>query len=155
MANLKYLRAALVAVGLIFIFRIYTLTIVWPSGWSWHTGGHSDYLQMILGVYATLGVFLLLAARDPLANLSLIWFTVWSSVVHAAIMGVQSLVNTHNMPHLWGDVSALFIVAGILAALTRGAQASSKESGMSSAGSAGLRQTRFVGESARVTRTGT
>ena len=92
-------------------------TIVWPSGWSWHTG-HSDYLQMILGLYATLGVFLLLASRKPLANLSLIWFTVWSSVAHAGIMAAQSVTNPEHMGHLWGDVLALFAVAGILALLT-------------------------------------
>lgn len=119
----KYLRIALQLVGLIFIFGIYPLTIVWPSGWSWHTG-HSDYLQMILGVYATLGVFLLLASRKPLANLSLIWFTVWSSVVHAGIMAVQSFEGPMNMGHLWGDVLALFVVAAVLAFLTpRGAAA--------------------------------
>ena len=124
----KYLRIALLVVGLIFIFGIYPLTIVWPSGWSWHTG-HSDYLQMILGVYATLGVFLLLASRNPLANLSLIWFTVWSSIVHAAIMGVQALTNSENMGHLWGDVLALFVVAGVLAFLTpRGIAARSASS---------------------------
>ena len=119
----KYLGIALLIVGLIFIFGIYPLTVVWPSGWSWHTG-HSDYLQMILGVYATLGIFLLLASRNPLANLSLIWFTVWSSVVHAGIMAAQSFAKPENMGHLWGDVLALFVVAGALAALTpRGAAA--------------------------------
>ena len=87
-ARLKYLRVALQLVGVTFIFGIYALTQVWPSGWSWHTGHHTThYLQMILGVYATLGVFLLLASRNPLAHLSLIWFTVWSSVVHAAATG--------------------------------------------------------------------
>ena len=117
----KYLRIALVLVGLIFIFGIYTLTIIWPSGWSWHTG-HSDYLQMILGVYATLGVFLLIASRNPLAHLSLIWFTVWSSVVHAVIMGAQSFANPQNRGHLYGDVPALLIVAALLGFLTpRGA----------------------------------
>jgi len=119
----KYLRIALQLVGLIFTFGIYPLTIVWPSGWSWHTG-HSDYLQMILGVYATLGIFLLIASRNPLANLSLIWFTVWSSVVHAGIMAAQSLANSEHMGHLWGDVLALFAVAAVLALLTpRGAAA--------------------------------
>lgn len=57
----KYLRIALRLVGVTFIVGIYTLIIVWPSGWSWHTGHSHDlphYLQMILGVYATLGVFL-------------------------------------------------------------------------------------------------
>ncbi|MGA2214386.1 MAG: DUF6632 domain-containing protein [Bryobacteraceae bacterium] len=122
----KYLSVALLLVGLIFIFGIYPLTILWPSGWAWHTSGHSDYLQMILGIYATLGIFLVVASRKPLANLSLIWFTVWSSVVHGGIMAVQSLVNTEHMGHLWGDVLALFLVAAVLALLTpKGAAAKS------------------------------
>jgi hypothetical protein len=79
--RVKYLRIALLVVGVIFIVGIYPLTILWPSGWSWNTG-QSEYLQMILGIYATLGVFLVIASRDPLAHKSLIWFTVWSSVVH-------------------------------------------------------------------------
>ncbi len=122
--RIKYLRIALVLVGLIFIVGIYPLTIVWPTGWSWHTGPTSQYLQMILGVYATLGVFLLVASRNPLAHLSLIWFTVWSSVVHSGIMAAQSLASPEHMGHLWGDVPALLIVAAILAFLTpRGAAA--------------------------------
>ena len=121
--RIKYLRFALVVVGLIFIVGIYPLTIIWPSGWSWHAG-QSDYLQMILGIYATLGVFLLVASRNPLAHLSLIWFTVWSSIVHGGIMAVQALANSEHMGHLWGDVLALFVVAAVLALLTpRGATA--------------------------------
>ena len=73
--------------------------------------------MMIVGVYATLGVFLLNAARNPQANLSLIWFTVWSSVVHAAIMAVQSFGSGHHMGHLLGDVPVLLLVAVVLAAL--------------------------------------
>src|ERR1700758_5465539 len=111
-ARTRYLSIALVVVGLIFIFGVYPLTIIWPSGWSWHTG-QSDYLQMILGIYATLGVFLLLASRNPLAYVSLIWFTVWSSVVHGGIMAVQSFVNSEQMGHLWRRLS-LFVVAAAL-----------------------------------------
>jgi hypothetical protein len=62
---------------------------------------------MILGIYATLGVSLLVASQNPLAHLSLIWFTVWSSIVHGGIMAAQSLVNSEHMGHLWGDVLAL------------------------------------------------
>ena len=121
--RIKYLRIALLLVGLIFILGIYPLTIIWPSGWSWHAG-QSDYLQMILGIYATLGVFLLVASRNPLAHLSLIWFTVWSSVVYGGIMAVQSVANPEHMGHLWGDVLALLVVAAVLAVLTpRGAAA--------------------------------
>ena len=69
---------------------------------------------MILGIYATLGVFLVIASRNPSAHRSLIWFTVWSSIVHAGIMAVQSLANTEYMGHLRGDVLALFVVAIVL-----------------------------------------
>jgi len=129
----RYLRIALRLVGLTFIVGIYTLIMVWPSGWSWHTG-HSHYLphylQMILGVYATLGVFLLIASRNPLEHLSLIWFTVWSSVVHAGIMAVQALVNSEDIAHLWGDVPALLVVAAVLAVLTpRGTAATALAAG--------------------------
>ncbi len=118
--RIKYLQVALRAVGVIFIFGIYSLVLIWPSGWAWHSGPPHHlphYLQMILGVYATLGIFLLIASRDPLANLSLIWFTVWSSVVHAGIMAAQALANPEHLGHLWGDVPALLVVAAILASL--------------------------------------
>src|SRR5215510_2245488 len=116
-SRIKLLKLTLRLVGVIFIVGIYPLMAVWPSGWRWHTG-QSHYPAMILGVYATLGVFLLIASRNPLAHLSLIWFTVWSSVVHAAIMAVQSLKHADQMGHLWGDVLALFFVAAILTLLT-------------------------------------
>jgi hypothetical protein len=114
--RLLYLRVALIAVGLIFIFGIYPLGIVWPSGWTWGHG-HSHYLVMIIGVYATLGVFLLIASRNPDEHRSLIWFTVWSSVVHGAIMGIQSFTDPTEWGHLLGDVPALFIVAIVLGVL--------------------------------------
>jgi hypothetical protein len=114
----KYLRIALLLTGLIFTFGLWPLTIVWPSGWSWHAVGRSYYLEMILGIYATLGVFLMLAARNPLAHRSLIWFTVWSSIVHGGIMTVQSFDGDHHMGHLMGDDLALFAVAAVLALLT-------------------------------------
>jgi hypothetical protein len=97
---------------------IYPLALVWPTGWAWHHGApyESDYFMMIVGVYATLGVFLINAARNPAANLSLIWFAVWSSVVHGAIMAMQSFSGDH-MGHLWGDVLALFLVAIVLSVL--------------------------------------
>ena len=116
-ARLKLLRIALIVFGLIFLVGVYPLTIVWPEGWAWHHGGQSMYLQMILGIYATLGIFLLLASRDPLAYWSLIWFTIWSSVVHGGIMAAQAIAYPEHLGHLWGDVPALLIVAGVLAFL--------------------------------------
>ena len=114
--RLRFLRIALVAIGLLCIFGLYPLGIVWPSGWTWGHG-HSHYLMMIIGIYATLGVFLLIASRNPDAHRSIIWFTIWSSVVHAAIMGVQSLSDPAERGHLIADVPALFLIAVVLAVL--------------------------------------
>jgi len=113
--RLLYLRIALIVIGLL-CFALYPLGIVWPSGWTWGHG-HSHYLMMIIGVYATLGVFLLIASRNPDAHKSLIWFTIWSSVVHAAIMAVQSLTDPMERGHLIADVPALVLIAIVLAAL--------------------------------------
>lgn len=118
--RVKVLRVALIVVGLIFLVGVYPLTILWPAGWAWHHSGQSQYLQMILGIYATLGVFLLIASRDPLANRSLIWFTVWSSLVHGGIMAAQAVVYPEHRGHLLGDVPALLIVAIVLAILMAG-----------------------------------
>lgn len=113
----KLLRLALLAVGVLFLAGVYPLTVLWPSGWAWHHTGQSLYLQMILGIYATLGVFLILASRDPLAHRSLIWFTVCSSVAHAGIMAAQSVAFPEHRGHLYGDVPALLIVAALLTVL--------------------------------------
>jgi Family of unknown function (DUF6632) len=120
--RLRTLRVVLVLVGLIFIVGIYTLGIVWPSGWVWGEAGPpslipSRYLMMIIGVYATLGVFLIIASKDPAAHASLIWFTVWSSLVHGGIMAVQALIDGTEHGHLVGDAPALLVVALVLAAL--------------------------------------
>jgi hypothetical protein len=139
--RLKYLRIALVVVGLTFAVGLYVLMIgwpsLWPAGWVWHSG-HSHYPMMIVGVYATLGVFLIRAAWNPLENLSLIWFTVWSSAVHGAIMTVQAIVDPMSRGHLVGDVPGLFAFAIALAILTprRGTVVSAKAAAPSSGASA-------------------
>jgi len=112
------LQVALFGFGLVSCL-LYPLSIVWPSGWSWHEGPPmaSHYFMMIVGVYVTLGVFLMLAARNPAANASLIWFAVVSSVVHALIMAVQAAGDPMQHGHLAGDVPALLVGAVVLGVL--------------------------------------
>lgn len=88
----------------------------WPSGWRWEPSQYK-YEQMIIGIYATLGVFLLLASRKPLEHASLIWFTVWSSVVHGTIMLLQAIFDPTEHGHLYGDIPALYLLAIVLAYL--------------------------------------
>jgi peptidoglycan/LPS O-acetylase OafA/YrhL len=109
----KLLKIVLVAVGAIF-FTIYPLSLVWPSGWQWHSGHGQYYFQMICGVYAVLGAYLIAAARDPSEHRSLISFAVSSSIVHAGIMAVQATLDGHELGHLVGDVPALLLVAAVL-----------------------------------------
>ena len=109
----KWLKAALVVFGVIF-FLVYPLGLVWPSGWLWHGGGGKYYLQMICGIYAVLGAFMINAARNPSEHRSLIWFAIWSSIVHALIMAGQAISDGHESGHLVGDVPALLLVAVVL-----------------------------------------
>jgi hypothetical protein len=115
MTTHKLLQTALILFGAVCCL-VYPLAIFWPSGWAWHAGppAASDYFLMIVGVYATLGIFLIRASADPQASRSLILFAIWSSLVHAAIMAVQSVTQPMHMGHLPGDVAALLIMAAVL-----------------------------------------
>ena len=115
--RLRLLRVAMMLFGLIFLVGLYPLmTAWWPAGWRW-SPNQTEYEQMIVGVYATLGVFLIIASRNPLRHRSLIWFTVWSSLVHAGIMAMQAVNMPAEHGHLLGDVPALLLVAVVLAVL--------------------------------------
>lgn len=109
----KGLKVALVVFGTVCLL-IYPLAMVWPSGWVWHGGGGEHYFQMICGIYAVLGLFLIRAARTPLKHNSLIEFTIWSSIVHAAIMTFQVSGDHMEIGHLGGDIPALVILAAVL-----------------------------------------
>ena len=117
------LRIALLIVGLIFLVGLLPLTIVWPAGFMWEPR-QAEYEQMIIGVYAVLGIFLIIASRDPAAHRSLIWFAVWSSLIHGLIMLAQALRDPVERPNLMGDVPALILIAVVLAALMRTARPS-------------------------------
>ncbi|SVB31215.1 uncharacterized protein METZ01_LOCUS184069 [marine metagenome] len=122
----QLLKTLLLVFGLVFIFGVYPLMQFWPSGWRWDPA-QPEYQQMILGVYATLGVFLVLASRDPSQHRSLILFTAWSSLVHGGIMLVQAIRDTAEHGHLLGDVPVLIIVGIVLILLAPNTQATQTE----------------------------
>lgn len=112
--KLKYPSFTFWIFGIIFIVGIYAMMMwIWPSGWGWEPR-QPEYEQMIMGVYATLGVFLIRAAKNPMEHLSLIWFTIWSTFVHGGIMLVQAIVDENERANLLGDVPALFLIAIVL-----------------------------------------
>lgn len=124
----RILQAVLVVVGLIFLVGVYPLMMyLWPTGWRWQPN-QPEYEQMILGIYATLGIFLLIAARNPSQHRSLIAFTAWSSLVHGGIMTVQALGSSMQHGHLLGDVPALLIVGVALIVLAPAKQSAEKAS---------------------------
>jgi len=71
--NVGALRVVLVIVGIIFIFGIYPLSIVWPAGWTWHASGRSIYLEMILGVYRDARCFAAAGLTASAEKLEPIW----------------------------------------------------------------------------------
>ena len=98
----RALKVVLVVVGLLFVATVYPLLMFVRQG---------PALAMTLSLYVTLGIFLLLAARDPSANRSLIAFTAWSSFAHATLMVVQAFRNFIPRTELLGV--ALFAVIGV------------------------------------------
>jgi hypothetical protein len=98
----RALRIVLVIVGLLFTAALYPLTLFFRQ---------DPALGMMLSVYITLGLFLLLASRNPSANRSLIAFTAWSSIAHAAVMGTQAYRHLIARGELIGV--AILLIIGI------------------------------------------
>jgi hypothetical protein len=96
-------KVVLIIVGLLFVATIYPLVFLVRD---------EPTLQMMLSLYVTLGVFLLLASRNPSAHRSLIAFAAWSSFAHAGTMAVQSIGDVHERLHLLIGV-AMFVIIGL------------------------------------------
>ena len=96
-------KVVLIVAGLLFVATIYPLLFLVRD---------EPTLQMMLSLYVTLGVFLLLASRNPSAHRSLIAFAAWSSFAHAATMAVQSIGDVHERLHLLIGV-AMFVIIGL------------------------------------------
>jgi Family of unknown function (DUF6632) len=105
----KYLKIALVVFGLVFLVGLLPMTMLFPGGWMWEPR-QSEYEQMILVVYAVLGIFLLQASKKPFQHRSLIAFTAWSSLAHGGVMLVQALRDSTEHANLYGDVPATLAV---------------------------------------------
>src|SRR5262249_24763757 len=96
----RLLPPFLIFAGLICL-GAYPLHVLWPSGWEWGMEGR-HYLHMILVVYATLGIFLIRAAKDPGAHRSLLLFTAWSSAAHGLLMAGQAVALGGHGPVVGG-----------------------------------------------------
>ena len=108
----RVLKVVLVLVGLLFTAGIYPITMS-----LWHPGPSDDPGDtMMLSLYFTLGIFLLLATRNPSAHRSLIGFTAWSSFAHAAVMAVMAFENPKEHDFLFG-VAVLVVISVVLLAL--------------------------------------
>ena len=104
----RALKAVLVVVGLLFVATAYPLVALRLD----------EALQMMLSVYVTLGIFLLLAARNPSGYRSVIAFAAWSSVAHAAVMVVQAVYDVPERVHFLVGVVAMVIIGVALIALS-------------------------------------
>ena len=103
----RVLKGVLVIVGILFAATIYPLVKM----------REAPTLQMMLSVYVTLGVFLLIASRNPAEHRSLIAFGAWSSIAHAATMAVQSIGDAAERMHLQLGAVVFFVIGIVLIAL--------------------------------------
>ena len=118
----RTLKVVLVVVGLVFSAGVYPVA---ESLWHQHQSMYT--FDMMLSLYVALGIFLLLAARDPSANRSLIAFTAWSCFAHATVMAVTAFSKGGYRGDLWG-VAVLVIIGVALIALAPAKQSGERVS---------------------------
>ncbi len=110
----RTLKIVLVLVGLLFAAGLYPLVVTVRSELQPHD---ENALPMMLSLYVTLGVFLLLAARNPSANRGVIAFAAWSSLAHAAVMAVMSIQLPTERNELLIATAALGVIGALLIVL--------------------------------------
>ena len=113
MNNLSILSNTLRIFGLAFVFIIPIMKLDLFGGWAW-SPAQWEYELMIQGIYMTLGIMMIISAKNPVGNSMFIWFVVWSSVVHAVIMAYQAAIAADEMGHFIGDIPVLIILALLL-----------------------------------------
>ena len=111
----KLLKIVLLLTGITSIFML-PLAAVWPAGWQWHGGEGQYYFQMIAGIYATLGVYMIYVAKNPSdpKHRTFLWFAIFVNIVHGVIMLFQAVGDEMEHGHLVGDVPALIITSLII-----------------------------------------
>ena len=114
------LRLVLGATGIFFIVGLYPAAKLWPEAFGW-SPPHPAFERMITALYASLGLFLLLAARRPARYRPIIDFTIVSSLAHGLVMAVDAWREPANRLHLLTDIPALFALAAVLLVLRPGA----------------------------------
>ena len=103
----RALKVVLVLVGLLFTAGIYPLI-----GSLLHPADSDTGDTMMLSLYVTLGVFLLIAVRNPSAHRGVIAFAAWSSFAHAVAMSILGLeIPSQKIGFLVG--SAVLVVIGV------------------------------------------
>jgi len=112
MVRERALKIVLVLVGLLFSASIYPVTV---NLWLMKQSDYGD--DMMLSLYFALGIFLLIAARNPSAHRSLIAFAAWSSFAHAAVMAVLAFHIASERRSLLIAVAVLCIIGLILIGL--------------------------------------
>jgi len=102
----------MVLVGLLFSAAIY------PVFGGLRDPANSDTGDtMMMGLYFTLGIFLLIAVRNPTAHRSLIAFTAWSSFAHAAVMSALGFEMPSERTGFLARSAVLVVIGVVLIAL--------------------------------------
>ena len=97
----RALKVVLVLVGLLFVGSLYPIVM-----YVWRPGNEPPGDTMMLSLYLALGIFLLLAVRNPSAHRSLIAYAGWANIAHATVMALMAI-------HPASDRRGLLIAAGL------------------------------------------
>ena len=103
----RALKVVLVLVGLLFTAGIYPIVM-----YLWRPGNEPPGDTMMVSLYVTLGIFLLLAVRNPSAHRSLIAYAGWANIAHATVMALMAIHPASDRSGLLTG-TAIFIPIGV------------------------------------------
>lgn len=110
----RALKIVLVLFGLIFLAALIPLTM---SLWARNRADAGT--PMLMSFYVALGVFLLLAVRNPSAHRSLIAYAGWANLAHGTVMLIQRFQFPGDRDLQFGSITVIVIGAILLAVVPK------------------------------------
>lgn len=112
MTRQRALKVLMVFAGLLFICGLYPIAM-----YLWHPGHEASGDTMMLSLYVTMGIFLLLAVRDPTGYRTLIAYAGWANIAHATVMALMAIHPGGDRTGLLTATAGFGVIGTLLLAL--------------------------------------
>lgn len=113
MTKIKTLRIIMIVFGLLFLLGPALFILLMPDAYRWAPFSQ-PYEHLTIALYASLGICLLIASKDPPSHVIIVDFTILSSILAGVALTYNAFFGDGETIHLFLDIPLLYLIALVL-----------------------------------------